>query len=217
MKEKIIKEIQEFINRPFKKKDLISFLDKQFNFITQDSINDKFEKNEYNALFDTLDTIKNKYYFLDDNLVCVTVDYSILLVFNTHLEERKRYTSTSIPKFKKGDRVRVVKYGSLVFKYKAGYQEQSDFFARRALKESKWLFGEEPTEDQLKNVKGKEKPNNIYSETDSIWWIDISPEMVGRIGIVETISNTQNVLKYSLKDIEGKCSWYNEEQLELVE
>lgn len=122
-----------------------------------------------------------------------------------------------VPKFKLGDKVRIIKYGSLIFQSKTGYQSFSDSLARFKYKEDQWLlFSKKPTEEELKKIKGRSKPDNIYCETEDSWWIDISPSYVGKVGIVKKISNTQNIPKYSLKDIDAKTAWYDEEQLELA-
>ena len=46
-------------------------------------------------------------------------------------------------------------------------------------------------------------------------WYDMSPELVGQIGIIANITNTQGIPKYALKG-PNKYAWYDEKQLEKV-
>lgn len=57
----------------------------------------------------------------------------------------------------------------------------------------------------------------IIQQSDE--WIvrDMSPEMIGREGIVKTVSLAQGKPSYALSEIKGKAAWYNEDQLELVD
>lgn len=45
---------------------------------------------------------------------------------------------------------------------------------------------------------------------------DSSPGLVGQVGIVRESRVTQGELKYAIEVIRGKCSWYDEEQMEMV-
>ncbi len=47
-------------------------------------------------------------------------------------------------------------------------------------------------------------------------WLDISPELVGKEGIVKEVSSHTGLQKYSIEGIPGKTSWYTEGQMELV-
>lgn len=47
-------------------------------------------------------------------------------------------------------------------------------------------------------------------------WYDMQPELVGKKGVVNKVTNTQNKPKYGLSGIAGKSAWYDEEQLELI-
>lgn len=58
--------------------------------------------------------------------------------------------------------------------------------------------------------KSEDKPGHIIEEGNYHYLLDKSPEMVGQEGIICTILNGS----YSLAGVEGKQSWYNEEQLE---
>jgi hypothetical protein len=52
----------------------------------------------------------------------------------------------------------------------------------------------------------------ILFEDDNSIWCDINSEIVGKIGIVDGVSNN----RYSLFGIPEMAAWYNEEQLEMV-
>jgi hypothetical protein len=56
----------------------------------------------------------------------------------------------------------------------------------------------------------------IISEDENTLVLDMSPEMVGQVGIINTTSKTQGIDSYSLSGLKGKCAWYNNDQLELV-
>jgi len=87
------------------------------------------------------------------------------------------------PKFKIGDRVKVINYGHLIW---------SSYPNPRWVLHSRHYTGISTT--------GKRLYYNMY---------DMSPELVGRIGVVSDISNNT----YAIEGIPGKCAWYNEDQL----
>ena len=66
------------------------------------------------------------------------------------------------------------------------------------------------------------KPNSdlsgltIISENEDIVWIDMSPCLVGKEGVIEEVTLTQEAYSYALNGIKEKHSWYNENQLELI-
>jgi len=102
-------------------------------------------------------------------------------------------------KFKAGDKVRIIGYGHPLFYCKEGYKKAYE----------------------------EDKPDNILKEDESFWWVDMKPELVGKEGIVkgsyEDLYGTRHIEArekpkpvYSIYGIEGKSSWYNEEQLELI-
>jgi len=45
---------------------------------------------------------------------------------------------------------------------------------------------------------------------------DVSPELVGKEGIVYEVNFCQGRYSYALKRMEGKTAWYDEKQLEMV-
>lgn len=63
---------------------------------------------------------------------------------------------------------------------------------------------------------GMEMNFPIISEDDKVVWYDINGGVVGKIGIVEKVKETQGILGYSLSGIPEKSAWYNEDQLEAV-
>lgn len=52
------------------------------------------------------------------------------------------------------------------------------------------------------------------SESGGCWIKDMSPELVGQIGVVDEVSLTQGRYQYGIDGIKGKHAWYNEDQLE---
>ena len=88
------------------------------------------------------------------------------------------------PKYKTGDKVKVINYGSLFWESKDTLQLPTGF------------------------------PSfPVYKEDENFRCVDIAPELVGKRGIIEKVTMTQGVPQYSLTGIKGKCSWYNEDQL----
>lgn len=63
----------------------------------------------------------------------------------------------------------------------------------------------------------KKKPYRTDKATNTSWF-DNQPQLVGRIGTITGISNTQTgSWIYRLDDIPEKVAWYDHEQLKLVE
>ena len=121
---------------------------------------------------------------------------------------------------KVGDKVKVVKYGHLMWQNKENYQEISDEYAKIGAKLnneiSKLLFGEDTILVDIESVKGKSEPDNIYLDGGDVWWVDLRPELVGQEGVVCKVINTQGRLQYAIDGIKGKHAWYNREQLEKI-
>jgi len=128
-----------------------------------------------------------------------------------------------VDKFKAGDKVRIVKYGSLYWVNKSMYAEEkagADALQREI--DFRLLFGGEKRFEPI--VDPDAKPKNIYSESETIWWCDLMPEIIGKTGIVTGSYDTIHCKgkdetkrgKYSIEGIPGKEAWYDEEQLELV-
>ena len=51
---------------------------------------------------------------------------------------------------------------------------------------------------------------------ERISWIDISPEIVGREGIVCEVSMIQGTPQYAIDGIPEKHAWYSEPQMEMI-
>ena len=47
-------------------------------------------------------------------------------------------------------------------------------------------------------------------------WYDMNNDIVGKIGVVDDVTETQGNIQYSLKGIPQKSAWYNEDQLKIV-
>ncbi len=63
---------------------------------------------------------------------------------------------------------------------------------------------------------GMEMNFPVISEDDKVVWYDMNGGVVGKVGIVDKVKETQGILGYSLSGIPEKVSWYNEDQLEMV-
>lgn len=59
-------------------------------------------------------------------------------------------------------------------------------------------------------------PFNVIFENDKIRALDISPFLIGQIGIVSDVSSIQGIPSYALNHIDGKHAWYDEAQMELI-
>lgn len=46
--------------------------------------------------------------------------------------------------------------------------------------------------------------------------IDLVPEIVGKIGVIDRATETQTSGQYSIIGIPGKTAWYDDKQLELI-
>ena len=94
----------------------------------------------------------------------------------------------SLTKYKIGDKVRVVKYGHLMHMSKREYEVIfPDGF-----------------------------PDNIFMEDQVSVVVDWRPEVIGKEGVVQIVSDGPNGIQYSLDGIPEKSAWYNHNQLELV-
>ncbi len=55
----------------------------------------------------------------------------------------------------------------------------------------------------------------IHEEENSVWR-DMLSDIVGRVGVIKKVTETQGESKYSIDGIYGKTAWYDEEQLEMA-
>ena len=88
MKENLIKLIQKFINTPFFYADLLVYLDKQKDFLLQESILQKTETNEYNSLWDTICFLERHFLFAKEPNYIIGSKISILSIYNLSYKER---------------------------------------------------------------------------------------------------------------------------------
>lgn len=123
-----------------------------------------------------------------------------------------------IQKFKAGDKVRVIKYGSKMWYSKAGYAQQSAAYkAFGHYLEAKVFYNSDlDSKDYPVVVDENVKPSHILSEDENVYICDWQPQLVGMEGVVEKCVITQGIPGYSLSGINGKSAWYDEEQLELI-
>jgi len=105
-------------------------------------------------------------------------------------KERKDWYNTHQPELKVGDTVKIVNYGHWIYMPRSQWEMQQKEF----------------------NFT-QEKPDNVIKEEEDGWYYDINPDMVGRIGVVSSISSDGK--DYSL-DIVGKVAWYQRQQLEKI-
>ena len=68
-------------------------------------------------------------------------------------------------------------------------------------------------------LEGQESnsPFKVIFKNDKVRALDMSPSLVGQIGIVSAVGSTQGIPEYAIDNIEGKHSWYNESQMELID
>jgi hypothetical protein len=69
-----------------------------------------------------------------------------------------------------------------------------------------WSYEQEPASAKVISYD-KDNHRGVY---------DMSPELVGKEGIISEVTKTQGVYQYSISGIPGKSAWYFEEQLELI-
>ena len=94
--------------------------------------------------------------------------------------------------FEVGNKVEIVKYGSLIWTSK-----------------SNWKL-------MLENGYTKlEKPNNLLGEDEHVYMYDMSPKLVGQQGIIIEAKRTQGKPQYAIKG-PRKHAWYNHDQLKLI-
>jgi len=94
-------------------------------------------------------------------------------------------------KFKVGDKVKVVNYGHLIWQNKTNQDAERKFHENNGI--------------PYKELK-------VLSDDGKTQWLDLNPDLVGKEGIVDKISDSGD---YALKGL-SKYAWYSEKQLELV-
>jgi len=105
---------------------------------------------------------------------------------------RKRLKTIGMEnKFKVGDKVKVINYGHLIWQNKTNQDLERQFH-----KEHGFTYKELP----------------VLSDDGKTQWLDLSPELVGKEGVVDKISDSGD---YALNGL-SKYAWYSEKQLELV-
>lgn len=90
-----------------------------------------------------------------------------------------------------GDKVKVVNYGHLIWQNKTNQDAERKFH------------------EQL-GIPYKELP--VLSDDGKTQWLDLSPGLVGKEGIIDKISESGD---YALSGL-SKYAWYSENQLELI-
>lgn len=121
-------------------------------------------------------------------------------------------------KFNIGDKVRIIKYGHIMFWNKESYAETIAILKKLNTDViSTLLFGKK-IDSELPKLDLEAKPDNILSEDEYMWICDSDKDLIGQEGIVEKVSKTEGIkqYQYALTGINGKSAWYNEEQLEII-
>lgn len=109
--------------------------------------------------------------------------------------------------FKVGDKVRVIKYGHPIYTNKDTYYKMQEYFhTQPSFIEILMGWEHKPTS------YSKTPPKYIIWEDENTFTLDMSPEIVGKEGVIDGILGG----KYSVYGIKEKHAWYNEEQLELI-
>ena len=94
-------------------------------------------------------------------------------------------------KFKIGDKLRIINYGSLIWQNKTNQDAERKFHEDNGF--------------PYKELK-------VLSDDGKTQWLDLHPELVGKEGIVDKISDSGD---YALTGL-SKHAWYSENQLELI-
>lgn len=88
MKDNILKSIQKFLNSGFRFNDLQDYLKAHQYNILQSNIIDKFDKSEYNALWDTMLYVEDYFSFSKDKNLIIGTRISVLEVYRYCLKIR---------------------------------------------------------------------------------------------------------------------------------
>ena len=91
MKENLIKQIQKFLNAPFRYSDLLIFLNKQKNLLLQKNILDKTDGYEYNAIWDTILEVEGIFKYADAPNLVIGCEMSVLKTFDDNFKSRKKF------------------------------------------------------------------------------------------------------------------------------
>lgn len=89
MEKKVIKELQKFINTPFRYKDWAVFEESKLDYMLKDFMIDRMERNPYNALWDTILWLSDHFMFSKDKQIVMMSTISVLALYNMNLKERE--------------------------------------------------------------------------------------------------------------------------------
>lgn len=76
---KLIKETQQFINKPFTYEKWLDFESNKLAFMLKDFFISKTDDIDFNSMFDTLDDLNENFKLLDGNIIC---SESVNKIFN---------------------------------------------------------------------------------------------------------------------------------------
>jgi hypothetical protein len=131
-------------------------------------------------------------------------------------------------KFKKGNKVRIIRYGHLQFYFDIESLNNFKNLERKTNKklENLLLWGDINVEEEDED---KDYSDLVLGKDKNGWLIiDNSPYLVGKEGIIkgsyfdlyggtnDEKENNRRKSEYSIIGIPGKSAWYDEEQLELI-
>ncbi len=89
MFEKLIKEIQKFVNTPFRYADLLLLLDKKKDFLLSKNILENSDEFEYNAMWDMIIDLEEQLLILEGENLVILSTISIESIYRYHLNIRK--------------------------------------------------------------------------------------------------------------------------------
>lgn len=94
MKDNFIKEVQKFLNTPFRHSDFLLFIDRQKKFLLKPDLIIESEQHEYNALWDLLEELERMFAYgkNPDLIIGAAVSAQSIFDFNFKLRESKTKT-----------------------------------------------------------------------------------------------------------------------------
>ena len=57
----------------------------------------------------------------------------------------------------------------------------------------------------------------LFREDGDVNWHDASSHLIGKVGVISEVTETQGKHQYAIEGVPEKTAWYSNEQLELVQ
>lgn len=111
MFEKLIKEIQKFINTPFRYSDLVILLDKKKDFLLSKNILENSDEFEYCAMWDMMIDLEEQLKILEDKNLVILSEINIQEIYRYHLNIRKIINMKDESKEQKEARLKLLMEG----------------------------------------------------------------------------------------------------------